>query len=77
MDERARIRFMRHMRGVTQAELARLICVPASWISYIETGTFLPTPKQVEAIEKALDWGPADDQALALIRRQQGMEPPA
>lgn len=51
----ARIRRARSERGLTQAALARELRVPDNYVSNWERGVNMPSPKHLEALERALE----------------------
>ena len=61
------VRTMRTARGMSQQDLAQVVRVDNSILSRIETGLVIPTEPLAAAIRAALAWGPAEDQALAIL----------
>lgn len=45
---------VRKGKGLTRAELSRLVGMQANMIAWIETGRFYPYPAQIEKIAKSL-----------------------
>ncbi len=54
----SRIKEIRKHRGITQEQLAEMVGIGTSNISYIETGKFAPSIENFEKIVKALDVEP-------------------
>ena len=53
-----KIKQIRKLRGMTQEQLAEIVGIGISNISYIETGKFAPSIENFEKIVKALDVEP-------------------
>ncbi|MBO6180269.1 helix-turn-helix transcriptional regulator [bacterium] len=53
-----KIKEIRKLRGMTQEQLAEIVGIGISNISYIETGKFAPSIENFEKVVKALDVEP-------------------
>jgi transcriptional regulator with XRE-family HTH domain len=62
------LKLEREQRGWSQAELARRANLNANTISLIESGRFVPYPRQLSRIAGALNWPEA--QAHRLLERE-------
>lgn len=63
-----RIKEIRKSKGMTQEQLAELVGIGTSNISYIETGKFAPTIENFEKIVKALEVEPQELYTFAHLK---------
>lgn len=52
------LKHARHLAGITQSQLALNLDVHTTYISKLETGTYIPAPSLAAAIAKALNTSP-------------------
>jgi len=70
MDFGQKLKTMRAVRNLSQAELAELVITSRVFISHIEVGKLLPSPDLEQRLRKALDWGPIEDEAFESLERK-------
>lgn len=69
-----KIKVIRRLRKMKQGELAKLIGIDRTQLSYIETGKVLPTEKRLIAIQAALrvDFDDPDIEAAFALLEEEG-----
>lgn len=65
-----KLRVMRLVRGLRQAEVEEKAGIPYTYLSRVESGAMLPTPEMEARIRKALDWPENADHAFAILENQ-------
>lgn len=68
-----KIKSMRENKNMTQSELAKMIGINRTWLSWIETGRLIPIKDTLLKISRALDCGYTDlykDEDLEIINKE-------
>lgn len=71
MDFGRNLKTMRAMRNLSQAQLADMAMTSRVFISHIEVGKLVAPPDLEQRLRKALDWGDLEDEAFAILSREE------